>query len=454
MIEDFKKGKYDGIIAWNPDRLARNMKDAGEIIDFLDKKVIKDLKFISFTFQNNTSGKMLLGISFVLSKQYSDQLSDNVLRGIRRSIEEGKVFNKSKHGYYRDRNFFLRPDGDNFNIMKLAWKYRMEGRTLEWISKFLVESGYMRSIGVDQHQDFKITPGRLFEVFADPTYTGIYKYGRTIVDLTQAYEFIPMVTVDEFLSINKADNIQGYIRAKERALRVKTKANFLRGRILCGFCGEAMTSGITPKKLKQTKVNYYYFRCDNIDCEFKGKSVRAKVPYNFIYDFIVKNSIATKEMYDNYVDEMKRLVKEKDQINQSILKSARKRLDSLNKSLEGSKKLLSEEVDPQLKEVFRNDVKNGIEDIKTLTSAIKKQEEDTKKNKNAIVSYEKFIELFKKIPLLLEESVSLERKDYIAQKVFLNLTVNRDKVLSYQLNEPFNGLIKRGKILSNGDGRS
>ena len=86
MLEEIKKGKYDGIIAWHPDRLARNMKDAGEIIDLLDKKVIKDLQFVSFTFENSTSGKMLLGIAFVLSKQYSDQLSDNVKRGIRRSI--------------------------------------------------------------------------------------------------------------------------------------------------------------------------------------------------------------------------------------------------------------------------------------------------------------------------------------------------------------------------------
>ncbi len=65
MVDDIQKGKYDGIIAWHPDRLARNMKDAGEIIDLLDKQIIKDLQFVSFTFQNNTMGKMLLGIAFV-----------------------------------------------------------------------------------------------------------------------------------------------------------------------------------------------------------------------------------------------------------------------------------------------------------------------------------------------------------------------------------------------------
>jgi site-specific DNA recombinase len=96
MIDDIKAGKYDGILAWHPDRLARNMKDAGEIIDLLDKGIIKDLQFVSFTFENNASGKMLLGIAFVLSKQYSDQLSNNVCRGVKRSIEEGKWLTTAK----------------------------------------------------------------------------------------------------------------------------------------------------------------------------------------------------------------------------------------------------------------------------------------------------------------------------------------------------------------------
>src|SRR3990167_260497 len=33
MLRDLRSGKYDGVISWNPDRLARNMKEGGEIID-------------------------------------------------------------------------------------------------------------------------------------------------------------------------------------------------------------------------------------------------------------------------------------------------------------------------------------------------------------------------------------------------------------------------------------
>jgi len=94
LINDLKSGKYGGVLAWHPDRLARNMKEEGEIIDLVDKNIIRDLKFVSLNFQNDTSGKMLLSITFVLSKEYSDKLSNNVSRGNKRSVEGGKYINK------------------------------------------------------------------------------------------------------------------------------------------------------------------------------------------------------------------------------------------------------------------------------------------------------------------------------------------------------------------------
>src|SRR3989344_2435721 len=40
MLKDLKNGVYDGILSWNPDRLARNMREGGEIIDMIDEEQI------------------------------------------------------------------------------------------------------------------------------------------------------------------------------------------------------------------------------------------------------------------------------------------------------------------------------------------------------------------------------------------------------------------------------
>ena len=70
------------------------MKEAGEIIDLIVSKIIKDLQFVSFYFENNSTGKMVLVITFVLAKSYSGQRSTNVLRGQRNRIEAGELSGK------------------------------------------------------------------------------------------------------------------------------------------------------------------------------------------------------------------------------------------------------------------------------------------------------------------------------------------------------------------------
>src|SRR5260221_9877997 len=126
MIDQIRKGKIDGIISWHPDRLARNMKEAGEIIDLLDEGLLKDLKFAAHYFFNDYNGKMGLGIAFVMAKQYTDKLSIDVERGIYKSLMEGKSGGQYKPGYIRDnRTGRYEPDETqgydgltNFSIMR------------------------------------------------------------------------------------------------------------------------------------------------------------------------------------------------------------------------------------------------------------------------------------------------------------------------------------------------
>src|SRR3989338_4001808 len=145
MLKDIKEGLYDGILSWNPDRLARNMKEGGEIIDMIDEDIIKDLKFVTHHFTKDANGKMLLGMAFVLSKQYSDKLSQDVTRGFHRKVEEGKS-HIVKHGYIKDEEGLYRPDGRNFELICEAWAMRKEGTSLEQIEEYLDKEGYQRII--------------------------------------------------------------------------------------------------------------------------------------------------------------------------------------------------------------------------------------------------------------------------------------------------------------------
>ena len=87
------------ILAWNPDRLARNSVDGGQIVYFLDIGKITSLKFPSHWFENTPQGKFSLSMAFVQSKYYVDSLSENTKRGLRQKVRMGIFPSQAPVGY-------------------------------------------------------------------------------------------------------------------------------------------------------------------------------------------------------------------------------------------------------------------------------------------------------------------------------------------------------------------
>ena len=91
MLSQIEKGKSEGILAWHPDRLARNSIDGGQIIYLIDTGKITSLKFPTFWFEPTPQGKFMLNIAFGQSKYYVDNLSENVKRGLRQKSGEANI---------------------------------------------------------------------------------------------------------------------------------------------------------------------------------------------------------------------------------------------------------------------------------------------------------------------------------------------------------------------------
>ncbi|MBU1449210.1 recombinase family protein [Patescibacteria group bacterium] len=83
MLKRVEAGEANGILAWHPDRLARNSVDGGKIIYLVDTGGLAALKFVQFWFEPTPQGKFMLNIAFGQSKYYVDSLSENTKRGLR-----------------------------------------------------------------------------------------------------------------------------------------------------------------------------------------------------------------------------------------------------------------------------------------------------------------------------------------------------------------------------------
>jgi site-specific DNA recombinase len=99
MLARIEKGEAQGILAWHPDRLARNSIDGGKIIYLLYTGKIKDLKFPTFWFDSIPKGKFMMNIAFGQTKYYIDNLSENIKRGHRAKLRKGIWPNFAPLGY-------------------------------------------------------------------------------------------------------------------------------------------------------------------------------------------------------------------------------------------------------------------------------------------------------------------------------------------------------------------
>ncbi|PIV12748.1 MAG: hypothetical protein COS47_00970, partial [Candidatus Nealsonbacteria bacterium CG03_land_8_20_14_0_80_36_12] len=119
MIKRIESGEAEGILAWHPDRLARNSIDGGQIIYLVDTGKITTLKFPTFWFDTTPQGKFMLNIAFGQSKYYIDNLSENVKRGLRQKVRRGEQSGVAITGYLNDKvNHKIIPDPERFPLVR------------------------------------------------------------------------------------------------------------------------------------------------------------------------------------------------------------------------------------------------------------------------------------------------------------------------------------------------
>ena len=470
LLKELRECKIDGIIAWHPDRLARNAIESGKLIDLLDKYTIKDLRFHSHQFSNDPNGKMLLGMLFVFAKHYSDDLGFKVRRGVRKRHREGLSAGTPKHGYVQ-RGGVYTPDtkpNDNFTLIKNAWGMRAKGVKLTDISKYLTEKNYTKHYHptdkdgskYDEWRVPKMDDATLSKMFNDPFYYGVLVQADQETDLCNeelGLNFTPMVTEELWQQVRE-------INGSSRRGIGKKNQPFLpcRDIVFCDLCHDTRPLTVYRSSSKKSKryvtgKRYLYFKCKNRDCPRTKRDIRGHVIMDALEVAITQVvSRLTGDTYAKYLAETKELSS-----------SAKKRLRSENIGLKGSIERLRKANDelakqlPLLKDQRVIDEHN--EKMSVNMNTIDKINKDIARNERKLeqttahtrkYTEQEFNDLIKNMAMYFKEG-SLFQKDVIARNLFLNFYFDNEKVAFYTLREPFDALInvKNATKLSHGGGR-
>lgn len=449
LINEIENGHIDGLIAWHPDRLARNMKEAWAIIDLVDRGLIKDLRFPTFTFENTPAGKMLLGITFVMAKQYSEHLAESVDRGNKRAIEDGEFIGKFKHGYVVDINRTFQPDPRNFTKVKHMFEMALEGKSQKQIREWINEQGYtVQKRPGGEYEPHKWDKDDVSKLIRDPHYAGVHKWGKNFTDLVDAYDFETMISVDDFLKINKVESLNSAkILAIARPRSGNIRADLLRGKVYCGACHKTLTSMLIDKRDKETKEiiqSRYYYKCETEGCPVEGSSARAGLVIDAAQQFFQDYLFITKGNYAHFVKEAAKEAKRKSAEFDSIIARSKITIANKEKSYGRTKDLILK--NPELKEHYDlGKYSKEIEQIKKDFAKATKQRDNIK---SAIPTFEEYLKLLETTPVILGKIRDMKVMDALLRIFFSNFTITPSKdgfrkgsTVTIKLNEPWEGFV-------------
>ena len=248
MLKSITAGKADGIIAWHPDRLARNSIDGGRIIYLLDTQALKDLRFATFSFENNSQGKFMLSIIFGYSKYYVDSLSENVRRGYRTKVQHGWLPGLAPLGYLNDKEAkTIVIDPDRFSLIRQMWQLMLTGSyTPRRIWEIATRDWGLRTVRRKRIGGKSISLSATYRILTNQFYSGVLESGGRIFPGKHQ----PMITMDEFQQVQRLLGRPGAPR--------QTRSFAFTGMIRCGECGMSVTG---EEKINRWGQQFTYYHC-------------------------------------------------------------------------------------------------------------------------------------------------------------------------------------------------
>ncbi len=289
MMEKIEKADGIGILAWHPDRLARNSIDGGRIIYLVDTGKIVSLRFPTFWFEPTPQGKFMLSVAFGQAKYYTDNLRENILRGIRQKIRRGELSAKAPLGYFNEPKLrTIEPDIKTFKkVRECLEAYAVGKYTLTTMREKMFSVGLANQSGKPLHLS------TISDILTNPFYYGHFKYRGEIHQGSHK----PMISKKTF------DQIQSAMIANGRTRKKRQPKGFLFPSFaICGECGYSIT---IERKIKKNGKEYVYYRCSrkskthNCTQRFVREDELAKQVKDFI-----KTVSLSDEWRDKYLERL------------------------------------------------------------------------------------------------------------------------------------------------------
>jgi DNA invertase Pin-like site-specific DNA recombinase len=303
LLEDVRRGRFNGILTWAPDRLSRNAGDLGSVVDLMDQKLLLQIRTYGQTFINSPNEKFLLMILCSQAKLENDNKSVNVKRGLRTRCEMGLRPGIPPTGYINekrsDRKCQVIIDPERAPVIrqmfeKVAYN-KWSGRKIYTWLKFDLN---FRTLAGKKH----LSLGNIFKILYNPFYYGTFEYPINSGNWYQG-KHEPIISKELFdLTHNQL---------KSNVLRVENQEFAFTKLMTCGLCGSGICADEKFKKQQNGNVHrYVYYGCTkakdkNCKCGYIEEKELIK-QFELLIDKIDLNEIGVREKIKTEVERFKK----------------------------------------------------------------------------------------------------------------------------------------------------
>ena len=409
------------ILVEKTDRLYRNFKDYVILDEFegIEIHLVKENTILSDNSKSHE--KFIHGIKVLMAKNYIDNLSEEVKKGMMQKALQGEYPAKPPYGYKRnkgEKEIFVVPEEALF--VQKAFDYYSTGNiSMEGIVKRLFDEG----IYYKDNQP-KIYKGTLGKILQNPFYTGVFLYNdvlyngkhKAIID-KQIFEKAQLAMKKD----NKPDTI--------------IKHDFLYGGLItCKQCGSSVVADI-----KKGKYVYYFCSDKTKGCSNKKIYIKEERIDKIVEEAIKKislsedaSNIVMEALRDSYVDQK--------QFNEEQVNKLTKRNEHLKTRIS---QVYLDKLDGTITEEFWKEKHN--EWSYELAINMEKIKEHT----NASIDYMRLggilLELLKNLyPRYIQQNQAEKKK--LLKIIFSNFFVDGGNI-DYTYKKPFNSFVEGASCL-------
>jgi DNA invertase Pin-like site-specific DNA recombinase len=328
MIEFLRRAQARIILVEKTDRLYRNFRDYVTLDDFdVEIHLVKEGEVLSK--DSASHQKFIHGIKVLMAKNYIDNLSEEVKKGLYEKAANGQYPGQAPTGYLNDRDrriMVIDPERAPL-VRKMFELYATRDYTLDMLFDWAKSNGLWSKYGKP------LSRGNIERILKNPVYYGGFVYGGKL------YKGIhePIVTKQLW------DDVQAAF-GRHNKIMTKRKDDFaFAGLLTCAGCGCAVVA-----ELKKGRYVYYHCSGSKRDCSIGKEYVREEVLAEQFSDIMASIRV-DDETIGRIVGALKASATEKNKFRDEAIAGLRQKSDTLRARID---KAFVDKLDGRITEAF------------------------------------------------------------------------------------------------------